>query len=71
MAPPSATTDNGTLSGGTKQDDKAIPYQGPQPYGMPDDLVIPNIMDIDGADERLWVSSNTYQKLANPLLMSR
>lgn len=32
-----------------------MPYQGQQPYGMPDDLVIPGIMDLDNTDEKLWV----------------
>lgn len=32
-----------------------MPYQGEQPYGMPNDLVIAGIMDLDNTDERLWV----------------
>ncbi|MER6847643.1 2,4'-dihydroxyacetophenone dioxygenase family protein [Streptomyces flaveolus] len=32
-----------------------LPYQGPKPYGMVDDLIIPGALDLDGADERLWV----------------
>ena len=43
---------------GDAKDDKAIPFQGKQPYGMPDDLVIPNVMDFDGTDDKLWVSNN-------------
>lgn len=34
---------------------KAIPFQGKQPYGMPPDMVIPNVMDLENTDERLWV----------------
>ena len=51
---PSAT------NGDTKQaeDEKSLPFQGKQPYGMPDDLVVPNVMDIDGTDDRLWVSND-------------
>jgi len=54
---PTATNENGSSANGAraKLDDKAAPYQGEQPYGMPNDLVIPSIMDIDGTDERLWV----------------
>ncbi len=54
---PTATTEKGSSANGAraKLDDKAAPYQGEQPYGMPNDLVIPSIMDIDGTDERLWV----------------
>ncbi|KAF2478942.1 RmlC-like cupin domain-containing protein [Neohortaea acidophila] len=48
--PPAATETNGQ-----SKDEKNMPYQGAQPYGMPDDLVIPNVMDLDGTDERLWV----------------
>jgi hypothetical protein len=58
---PSAISENGSSADGarTKLDDKAIPYQGEQPYGMGADLVIPAIMDIEGTDDRLWVSSYT------------
>ncbi|KAK0284501.1 hypothetical protein LTS00_011227 [Friedmanniomyces endolithicus] len=58
---PTATNENGSSANGAraKLDDKAAPYQGAQPYGMPNDLVIPNIMDIDGTDERLWVMETT------------
>jgi len=53
---PSETTENGT--NGTQAhstDDKAIPFQGKQPYGMPQDLVVSKILNIDDTDERLWV----------------
>jgi len=58
---PTATNENGSSANGAraKLDDKAAPYQGEQPYGMPNDLVIPSIMDIDGTDERLWVLETT------------
>ncbi|KJY01775.1 hypothetical protein TI39_contig279g00054 [Zymoseptoria brevis] len=35
--------------------EKSVPYQGAQPFGIPDDLVIPNIMQLEDTDERLWV----------------
>ncbi|SMR41725.1 unnamed protein product [Zymoseptoria tritici ST99CH_1E4] len=35
--------------------EKSMPYQGAQPFGIPDDLVIPNIMQLEDTDERLWV----------------
>lgn len=56
--PPSATTENAAATNGNatqKKDDKAMPFQGEQPYGMPNDLVIPNITSIAETDERLWV----------------
>lgn len=56
---PPAATENGAAANGEarhEKDDKNIAFQGKQPYGMLDDLVIPNIMDIDGTDEKLWVS---------------
>jgi hypothetical protein len=56
--PLSATTENNNATNGNttqKQDDKAMPFQGQQPYGMPNDLVIPNITSISETDERLWV----------------
>ena len=56
MAPPMAT--NGTANGSTpeKDDSHAKAFQGQQPYGMPADLVIPKVMELDNTDERLWVS---------------
>ncbi|KAK1813762.1 hypothetical protein LTR12_011816 [Friedmanniomyces endolithicus] len=62
---PTATNENGSSANGAraKLDDKAAPYQGAQPYGMPNDLVIPNIMDIDGTDERLWVMETTTRTI--------
>lgn len=35
-------------------DPSRVPFQGRQPYGMVDDLVVPGALDLD-ADERLWV----------------
>lgn len=57
MAPPAATIESNGSNGNDVKDNKSMPYQGAQPYGMPDDLVIPNIMDLDNTDEKLWVSS--------------
>ncbi len=45
-----STTSTETLS----QNDEAIPYQGEQPYGTLDDLIVPKVLDLD-CDERLWV----------------
>jgi hypothetical protein len=50
-----AATNTNSNGAAPQADSKKLPYQGLQPYGMPDDLVIPGIMDIDGTDERLWV----------------
>ncbi|MDB5078432.1 MAG: hypothetical protein JWP00_356 [Chloroflexi bacterium] len=33
---------------------RLLPFQGPQPYGMVPDLVVPGALDLD-ADEHLWV----------------
>ena len=35
-------------------DEAAVPYRGEQPYGVPEDLVILGVLDLDD-DERLWV----------------
>ena len=51
MAP--AATANGT-NGATEA--KGTPFLGQQPYGMPNDLVIPKVMELSNTDERLWVS---------------
>ncbi len=63
---PTATNENGSSANGAraKLDEKAAPYQGEQPYGMPNDLVIPNIMDIDGTDERLWVRQTVHRRVS-------
>jgi hypothetical protein len=57
---PSASVDTETLNssatGNSNEDEKTMPYQGAQPFGMPDDLVIPNVMELDKVDERLWVN---------------
>ncbi|KAK0264232.1 hypothetical protein LTR91_010244 [Friedmanniomyces endolithicus] len=68
---PTSTNENGSSANGAraKLDDKAAPYQGEQPYGMPNDLVIPSIMDIDGTDERLWVPQAPDVSF-RPLLLS-
>jgi hypothetical protein len=44
---------NGTES--HSDSDKAVHFQGQQPYGMPSDLVVAKILNIDDTDERLWV----------------
>ena len=57
---PAETTDvvNGQINGskihGTKND-AAVPFQGDQPYGMPNDLVVSKVLDLETTDERLWV----------------
>ena len=45
---------NGSKIHGTKND-AAVPFQGDQPYGMPNDLVVPKVLDLETTDERLWV----------------
>jgi hypothetical protein len=49
--------------------DERIPYRGEQPYGVPDDLVVLGALDIDGADERLWVPQ-ARDVTFRPLLLS-
>lgn len=39
---------------------KAIPFQGKQPYGMPSDFVVPKILNIEDTDERLWVCQPSH-----------
>ena len=55
MAPSAAT--NGAANGSTPEKDgsQGKAFQGQQPYGMPADLVIPKVMELDNTDERLWV----------------
>lgn len=55
MSPPAATTESNGSNGNVAKDEKSMPYQGEQPYGMPNDLVIAGIMDLDNTDEKLWV----------------
>lgn len=39
----------------TEQEDaRRVPYQGPQPFGMVADLIVPGALDLD-SDEHLWV----------------
>lgn len=62
MAPLTAT--NGTANSSTpeKDDSQAKAFQGQQPYGMPSDLVIPKVMELDNTDERLWVSPSVSER---------
>lgn len=59
---------NGTKIHGEKND-AAVPFQGEQPYGMPHDLVVPSILDLQNIDERLWVPQAPDVSF-RPLLMS-
>ena len=54
---------------GTTIENEAIPYRGERPYGVPEDLVVPRVLDIDGTDERLWVPQATDVTF-RPLLLS-
>ncbi|KAL7419007.1 hypothetical protein Q5752_006692 [Cryptotrichosporon argae] len=36
-------------------DVSAVPYAGPPLYRVPDDHVVAGVLDLDNADERLWV----------------
>jgi hypothetical protein len=50
------TTNGATLGTKSHEDpDPKMPFQGEQPYGMPDDLVVPKILNLEDTDERLWV----------------
>ena len=44
-------------------------YRGEQPYGMPDDLVVPGVLGLDDTDERLWVPQAPDVSF-RPLLLS-
>jgi 2,4'-dihydroxyacetophenone dioxygenase len=46
----------------------AIAYRGEQPYGVPDDLIIPGVLDLDD-DENLWVPQS-QDVFFRPLLLS-
>lgn len=45
---------NGSIIHGT-ENDAAVPFQGAQPYGMPNDLVLAKVLELENTDERLWV----------------
>jgi 2,4'-dihydroxyacetophenone dioxygenase len=53
----------------TNIENEAIPYRGEQPYGVPEDLVVPRVLDIDNTDERLWVPQ-AKDVTFRPLLLS-
>ena len=58
VAHPQQSTTCSSETNGTKshsESDKAIPFQGKRPYGMPSDIVIPKVMNIDDTEERPWV----------------
>lgn len=48
--------------------DAATPYRVEQPYGVPADLIIPGVLDLD-PDERLWVPQAADVSF-RPLLLS-
>jgi 2,4'-dihydroxyacetophenone dioxygenase len=50
-------------------DDQAVPYRGAPLYGAVDDLVQLGALDLDGADERLWVPQAPNVSF-RPLLLS-
>ena len=50
-------------------DGDAVAYRGPQPFGVPEDLVIPHVLDVDNTDERLWVPQAPDVRF-RPLLLS-
>ncbi|ORX36243.1 RmlC-like cupin domain-containing protein [Kockovaella imperatae] len=50
-------------------DISAVPYSGPPLHGVPDDLVVHGVLDIDNCDERLWVPQ-TKDVWFRPLLFS-
>ena len=53
----------------TTIENEAIPYRGEQPYGVPEDLVVPRVLDVDNTDERLWVPQ-AKDVTFRPLLLS-
>ena len=65
----SVTTGSGQGVRKDGESDERIPYRGEQPYGVPDDLVVLGALDIDGADERLWVPQSEDVTF-RPLLLS-
>ncbi len=65
------TTTTGSGQSETREQgaDARIPYRGAQPYRVPDDFVQLGALDLDGADERLWVPQADDVSL-RPLLLS-
>lgn len=56
------------VESGQARSEEAIPYRGEQPYGMLEDLVIPEVLHPD-SDERLWVPQARDVSF-RPLLLS-
>ncbi|RZL72408.1 MAG: cupin, partial [Rhodococcus sp. (in: high G+C Gram-positive bacteria)] len=50
------------------KNEEAVPYTGPKPYGMSDDLIVPGALDLD-CDERLWVPQSQDVEF-RPLVLS-
>lgn len=50
-------------------DETPVPYSGPPLYRVPEDLVHLNVLDLDNADERLWVPQ-TENVWFRPLLFN-
>ena len=48
--------------------EEAVPYAGPKPYGMSDDVITLGALDLD-CDERLWVPQSKDVNF-RPLLLS-
>jgi 2,4'-dihydroxyacetophenone dioxygenase len=57
MAPGIVENPNNGANDGAKlqKNDARQPYRGEQPYGMPNDMVVKGVLDLDNTDERLWV----------------
>ncbi len=63
------TTGSGQRETREQGADARIPYRGAQPYRVPDDFVQLGALDLDGADERLWVPQADDVSF-RPLLLS-
>ena len=50
------------------KNEAAVPYSGPKPYGMSEDLIVAGALDLDG-DERLWVPQSKDVEF-RPLVLS-
>lgn len=63
------TTTSGQAGTGGPGPEDRVPYRGEPLYRVPDDLVVLGAMDVDGADERLWVPQ-APDVTFRPLLLS-
>ena len=69
MSPPVIDNFLPPLIGNGRPKAKSTPYRGPPLPNVPEDLVVPNVLQLDDYDERLWVPQSEVISF-RPLLFS-